>query len=146
VMLIPGMVYTLVYALIVGLMYDLTAALYALILIPMILLWALPLVLLFSVLGLFARDFAQALPFALMLLMYSTPILYFPEMLPDTVQSVLWLNPFADLMHIVHAFAQAETYPFNTVSLVRVIGEWLLMLGPCWLVFKRSLPHIREVL
>jgi lipopolysaccharide transport system permease protein len=146
VMLVPGMVYTLVYALIVGLMYDLTAALYALLLIPMILLWALPLVLLFSVLGLFARDFAHALPFALMLLMYATPILYFPQMLPETVQALLWLNPFADLMSIVHALAQAETYSFNTASLVRLTVEWLLLLGPCWLVFRRSLPHIREVL
>jgi lipopolysaccharide transport system permease protein len=146
VMLIPGMVYTLVYALIIGLMYDVTAALYALMLIPLILLWALPLVLLFSVLGLFARDFAQALPFALMLLMYATPILYFPDMLPETVQGLLWLNPFADLMNIVHALAQAETFPFNTAALVRVTVEWLLLLGPCWLVFRRSLPHIREVL
>lgn len=146
VMLIPGLVYTLIYVLMLVLMFDLATALHAFVIIPLLLLWILPLVLLFSVLGLFVRDFAQALPFALMLIMYCTPILYFPDMLPESVRNVLWLNPFADIMGLMHALIQGEAFAFSPQAVLRLIVEWLLLLGPCWLVFRRSLVHIREVL
>lgn len=144
IMIIPGVVYTIVYFLTCLLLFGPVVALQSLPVIPLLLLWLLPFVLLTSVLGLFLRDFAQAVPFVLMLIMYSTPILYFPDMMPDTVQSWLWLNPFADLMAAIHAMV--NTGPLNVDGIGRLLGLWLLLLGPAWLIFRRSLPHIREVL
>lgn len=144
IMLLPGLVYTLVYVLLCGVMFGPLAALRALPVIPLMLVWLLPFTLISGVLGLFIRDFAQALPFVLMLAMYTTPILYFPDMLPGWIQSLLWLNPFASLMAMIHALVQGMpiTWPFVVAPLLL----WGLALGPAWLLFRRSLPHIREVL
>jgi lipopolysaccharide transport system permease protein len=120
------------------------AALQALLVVPLLLLWLLPLTLLFSVVGVFARDFTQALPFVLTLIMYSTPILYFPDFLPATLQEWLWLNPFADLVALIHAVV--DTTRVNWHGVARLFGLWLLLLAPCWAVFRRSVPHVREVL
>jgi lipopolysaccharide transport system permease protein len=144
VMLIPGIVYTVVYALVCLLLAGPAAALTALLVMPLLLLWLLPLVLLVSVFGAFIRDFAQALPFVLMLVMYCTPILYFPDMLPDWFHNGLWLNPFADLVAVFHAAIEGR--PLAWPQPVRLLGLWLLLLGPAWLLFRRALPHVREVL
>ena len=142
--LIPALVFTVVYTFTVLLVFDVVTALKAVLVIPLMLVWLVPFILLSSVLGLFIRDFAQALPFVLMLVMYSTPILYFPDMLPDQVARYLWLNPFADLMVTIHALLENRAVP--VAALGRLLGLWLLMLAPAWMLFRRSEPHIREVL
>lgn len=144
ILVIPALVHVLVFSAVVLAFHGPLAALQSLIVVPLLLLWLLPLLLLFSVLGLFLRDFAQALPFVLMLLMYSTPILYFPDMLPEGMQQWLWLNPFADLVAVIHAVVDATTVEWQPVA--RLFGLWLVLLAPCWAIFRRSLPHVREVL
>jgi lipopolysaccharide transport system permease protein len=144
IMVVPGIVFTIIYGLLCLSMFGLVAALKSLIVIPLLLFWLLPFVLLFSILGLFIRDFAQALPFVLTLLMYSTPILYFPEMLPPLYQDWLWLNPLADVMAVTHGLVQGTAITPFTV--VRLLVLWLVLLVPSWLIFRRSMPHIREVL
>jgi len=144
IMVIPGIVHVVILFGLALAFHGLQAALQSLVVIPLLLLWLLPLTLLFSVLGLFLRDFAQALPFVLLLLMYATPILYFPSMLPEGAQPWLWLNPFSDLVAAIHATVDATTLDWR--GLARLLGLWLLLLGPCWAVFRRSVPHVREVL
>lgn len=144
IMVVPGLVYAIVYFLVSLLLHGPLAALQSLIVVPLLLLWLLPLTLLFAVLGLFVRDFAQALPFLLMLAMYSTPILYFPDMLPDQVEAWLWLNPFADLMAVIHGLVESINVDWQSPA--RLLLIWLVLLSPAWLVFQRSLPHVREVL
>jgi lipopolysaccharide transport system permease protein len=97
-----------------------------------------------AVVGLFVRDFGQALPFLLTLLMYLTPILYFPDMLPVGMRHYLWLNPMVDWMAVIHAWLTAMPVPFE--SLWRLFGLWLLLLAPSWLLFRRTLLHARELL
>src|SRR5690606_10032044 len=120
------------------------SALVSLLVIPLLLLWLLPLIYLFSVLGVFMRDFAQALPILLMFMMYATPILYFPDMVPDALAPILWLNPFADLMQCIHALVELRPLPFDAAGRLWLL--WLLLLGPAWVLYRRSLPHVREVL
>jgi len=96
------------------------------------------------VLGLFIKDFAQVVPFLVMITMFLTPILYFPGMLPDGMQQFIWLNPFSDLLAVVHGIVQGRE--FSQVNVLRPFVVWLVLLGPAWLVFRRSIPHIREVL
>jgi lipopolysaccharide transport system permease protein len=144
VLLIPALVYTPVLALTTGWLLGPVAGLQALLVIPLLLVWALPLLLLCAVTGLFVRDFGQALPFLLTLLMYITPILYFPDMLPATVQQWLWLNPMADWMAVIHAALTEQSVPLPSVW--RLLGLWLLLLAPSWLWFRRTLLHVRELL
>lgn len=144
IMVIPGLVYVVIYGLLCLFLFGLVAAFKSLLVIPLLLIWLLPLVLLFSIFGLFIRDFAQALPFFLTLLMYSTPILYFPEMLPAWCQEWLWLNPLADVMAVVHGLVQGTVVTPATV--IRLLVLWVILLVPAWLIFRRSMPHIREVL
>jgi lipopolysaccharide transport system permease protein len=144
IMVVPGVVFTIVYALLCLLMFGLVAALKSLLVIPLLLLWLLPFVLLFSILGLFIRDFAQALPFVLTLIMYCTPILYFPEMLPAWYQDWIWLNPLADVMAVAHGLVQGTE--LTAFAVVRLLVLWIVLLVPSWLIFRRSMPHIREVL
>ncbi len=144
IMVVPGLVYTIIYGALCLAMFGAAAALKSLLVMPLLLLWLLPAVLLFSILGLFIRDFAQALPFVLMLLMYSTPILFFPEMLPDWYQEWLWLNPLADVMAVIHGLVQGTAV--TTGNVVRLVVLWIVLLVPSWLIFRRSMPHIREVL
>jgi lipopolysaccharide transport system permease protein len=141
---IPGLVYAVVFCGVAFIFQGPIAALQSLVVVPLVLLWIFPLVLLFSVLGLFVRDFAQALPFVLMLLMYCTPILYVPDMLPEGMQQALWLNPFADLVSVIHAVVDSTVIDWHKVG--RLVALWFLLLAPCWAVFRRSVPHVREVL
>jgi len=65
-------------------------------------------------------------------------------MLPEGMQAFVWLNPFSDLMAIVHGLVQGRE--FSWINVIRPWCIWLLLMGPAWLVFRRSIPHIREVL
>lgn len=143
-MVIPGIVYTMALVITVGWMLGAVAALKALLVIPLLMIWLIPLLLLMAVTGLFTRDLGQALPFVLTLIMYATPILYFPEMLPAAGRELLWLNPFADLMALIHAWLEGTPLPRN--GILRLLGLWLLLLPPCWLWFRRTLLHARELL
>jgi lipopolysaccharide transport system permease protein len=144
VMVIPALVYTPVLALTVWWIVGGIAAIKSLVVIPLLLVWTLPLLLLCAVIGLFVRDFGQALPFVLMLVMYVTPILYFPDMLPASVKSWLWLNPMSDWMAVIHTWITGEDVP--TDSLWRLLAIWLVLLAPAWLWFRRTLLHVRELL
>ena len=141
---VPGVVYTLVFCVVAFLYHGPVAALQSLVVMPLVLLLVFPLMLLFSVLGLFVRDFAQALPFVLTLVMYCTPILYNPSMLPEGMQQFMWLNPFADLVAVIHAVVDDSLVDWHKVG--RLAAIWLVLLAPCWAVFRRSVPHVREVL
>ncbi len=144
VVVIPGIVYSTVLVLTTGWMLGVVAALKAVLVIPLLLLWALPLLLLCAVIGLFVRDFGQALPFVLTLLMYVTPILYFPDMLPPQVRDWMWLNPLADWMTVIHGLLTGTAFPMNSVW--RLAALWLVLLVPGWLLYRRTLLHVRELL
>lgn len=144
ILVIPAVVYTPVLALAAWWLVGGIAAAKALLIIPLILVWALPILLLCAVTGLFVRDFGQALPFMLMLLSFLTPIFYMPDMLPAAVSKWMWLNPMADWMAVIHAWITGAALPMD--SLWRLLGLWLLLLAPAWLWFRRTLLHVRELL
>ncbi len=144
VMTIPCLVYGSAYFVLNLVIGGIDKALLSLFVLPMFMLWLIPLCLLFPVLGLFIKDFGQAIPFLLMITLFLTPILYFPSMLPQGISRIIWINPFSDLMAVVHGVLQDSEY--NWLNVARPMIIWLLLLGPCWLVYKRSIPHVREVL
>ena len=144
VMTIPCLVYGSAYFVLNIFLGGIDKALLSLLVLPLYMLWLIPLCLLFPVLGLFLNDFVKAIPFLLMITMFLTPILYFPSMLPDGLTQVIWINPFSDLMAVVHGVLQDSEYSW--LNVIRPLTIWLLLLGPAWLIYRRSIPHIREVL
>jgi hypothetical protein len=54
------------------------------------------------------------------------------------------VNPFADLVAVIHA--TVDTTALEWPRAARLAGLWFLLLAPCWAVFRRSVPHVREVL
>ena len=144
VMTIPGLVYGTVYFFLNLFLGGVTSAMASLLVLPMLMLFLLPVCMLLPVLGLFIKDFAQVVPFLVMITMFMTPILYFPNQLPDGIRAFIWINPFSDLMAVIHGLVQGRD--FSWINLARPFLVWLLLLGPAWLIFRRSIPHIREVL
>lgn len=137
--LLQGAVYLIVCVLLLGIAV-LPAAVAVL---GMLFLLLLPVTYLLAVLGHFLRDLRQLVPFVLTMGLYVTPILYTPDMLPVPLQPWLVLNPAADVIALIHGLLQ--DLPVHAGNWLRPLALWLLLLGPAWLLFSRSKPHIREV-
>jgi lipopolysaccharide transport system permease protein len=106
--------------------------------------WLVPICYLLAIIGLFLKDVGQFFPFLITVTLYLTPILYMPSQMPELMQWVLVINPIADLMALIHAGIQDLSWTWGNVW--RPVGLWLLLLGPCWVLFRRAEPHIREML
>lgn len=142
--IIAGMVYGIVFVMMALALQGPLGALGAIVAVALLLLWLLPVCYLFAVVGLFSKDVGQLIPFLLTLFMYVTPILYQPSALPAELQPFLVLNPFADVMALIHAAIQGM--PWTMGNAIRPLVLWLILLGPCWWLFRRAEPHIREAL
>lgn len=106
--------------------------------------WLIPFCYLLGILGIFLKDIAQFFPFLISFIMYLTPIMYQPEMLPPSMKWILDFNPFSDLIILIHAGLQGLHW--NSSNVIKPLIIWLFLLGPAWALFRRSEPHIREML
>lgn len=139
-----GLVYGAVFLIVVTVFGTVRSALLAPLVIVGLLIWLLPVAYLLSVLGLFVRDIRLATPFVLTMLMFLTPILYSPSMLPDSASWLLIVNPLADLLAIVH-FVVFDT-PLTVGNVIRPTIVWVVLVVPVWVLFCRACPHVREAL
>jgi lipopolysaccharide transport system permease protein len=106
--------------------------------------WLIPFCYLLGIVGIFLKDIAQFFPFLISFIMYLTPIMYQPEMLPQSMKWILDFNPFSDLMILIHAGLQGLQW--DSLNIIKPLIIWLFLLGPAWALFRRSEPHIREML
>jgi lipopolysaccharide transport system permease protein len=106
--------------------------------------WLIPFAYALSVLGLFVREVRQLFPFLMTMLMYVTPILYAPEALPASIRWALTLNPLADVMALIQGWIHG--FPIEPGNWQRPLALWLILLTPAWILFRRTEPHMREVL
>jgi homopolymeric O-antigen transport system permease protein len=67
-----------------------------------------------------------------------------PEMLPGFLRSAMIFNPFADLISLMHG--ALEGLPVTAGNWARPLALWLMLLAPAWIIFRRTEPHMREVL
>lgn len=146
-----GLIFMLVNAVVAGLVAGWAAMPIAVLNTLMLLIWLLPLCYVLAVVGLFVRDLGQFFPFFISLFMYLTPILYLPQMLPESLSWFLAVNPFADLMATIHFRIQdmpwtLEHMAWTPENLWRPFLLWLVLLGPAWALFRRAEPHVREML
>lgn len=103
-----------------------------------------PLSYLLAVLGLFVREARQVIPFVLTLLMYLTPVMYMPELMPPALRAWLVLNPLADVMAVLHALVQ--DMPMEAGSAWRLMGLTSVSWPLAWALFRRTESHMREAL
>jgi lipopolysaccharide transport system permease protein len=138
------MTYALIWPLVTVILLGWQAGLWALLFVLMIAVWLVPVSYLVSLLGLFVRDARHVVPFMLTMVMFLTPILYVPDQLPERIRVFLILNPFADLMALIHFALQGM--PVTPGNLLRPLALWLVLVAPAWTLFQRAEPHMREEL
>ncbi len=143
-LIMAALIYGTVFAITVAVLEGPAQALSAVGIIAVLVVWLLPFCYFLVVIGLFVKDVAQVFPFVLTMLLYLTPILYMPEMLPEQLRAFLVFNPFADVMALIHAALQG--LPFTAGQLLRPLLLWALLLAPAWMLFRRTEPHMREAL
>lgn len=136
--------YGIVLVVVSGLLNGPLASLKAFVALLFLSIWLIPFGYLIAVLGLFIRELRQVVPFALTLLMYLTPIMYMPDLLPKAMQPWMVLNPVADVMALIHALVQGMDWTLG--NLLRPLVLWIILLPVSWLLFKRTEPHMREAL
>jgi lipopolysaccharide transport system permease protein len=142
--LFTGLTFALIWPVVAGMVLGWSGAFAAVWLSILLLVWLLPLSYLMAMLGLFVADSRHAVPFLLTMTFFLTPIIYLPEQLPEGLRVLLILNPFADLMAIGHHVLQGM--PLTLGNVARPVIIWVLLLGPAWVFFLRSEPHMREEL
>ena len=143
-LILAALIYGTVFALTVTVLEGPAQALASVGIIAVLVVWLLPFCYLLAVIGLFVKDVAQVFPFVLTMVLYLTPILYMPEMLPEELRAFLAFNPFADVMALIHAALQGQ--PFSAGQWLRPLLLWALLLAPAWVLFRRTEPHMREAL
>ena len=143
-LIMAALIYGTVFAITVAVLEGPAQALSAVGIIAVLVVWLLPFCYFLAVIGLFVKDVAQVFPFVLTMLLYLTPILYMPEMLPAELRTFLAFNPFADVMALIHAVLQGM--PLTTGNWLRPLLLWALLLAPAWVLFRRTEPHMREAL
>ena len=110
----------------------------------LLMIWLLPFCYLLAVMGLFFKESRQVVPFLLTLLMYGTPILYTPEVLPPVLISWMRLNPLAHLVAIIEHLVNG--LPLDLEAVVLPWGLWLLLLPLASRLYSRAEPLMREEL
>lgn len=143
-MVLGLLIYLPVYVWVAIYFQDALAGLKAVLIMLMLFVWVIPFAYLLSVLGLFVREVRQVFPFVLTMIMYVTPILYSPDALPESVRWALAFNPIADLMTLIQGWING--LPVEPGNWVRPLVLWLALATPAWVLFRRSEPHMREVL
>ena len=137
-------IYSTIYISVVFLLEGIDKVFPAIMVMLSLLIILLPITMILSILGVFFKDIAQALPFVITMTMYLTPILYLPN-IPENMQIFLIFNPIADFLALVHLFLQ-NIEPPQQGMFFRLFIEWLIILAPAWVLFSRSEKHIRDVI
>jgi lipopolysaccharide transport system permease protein len=139
------LLYLIIFVITVIFISGINAIGWAILTIILIMFWLIPFCYLLSIIGLFLKDIAQFFPFLITLVMYLTPIMYMPNLLPESMNWVLIFNPIADMMALIHA-AFLPNLTWEWINVWRPLGIWLILLGPAWVLFRRAEPHVREML
>ena len=86
---------------------------------------------LFAALTVNYRDIRYALPFAIQVWLFASPVVYPTSMVPEHYQWVILLNPLAGIIEITRAVIAGRSFPWEafvissiTSVLVLVVGLW----------------------
>lgn len=141
---LSAIIYLPIYCFVAAFFQGGLAGLKALVIIAGLFIWVYPFAYFLAVIGLFVREVRQIFPFMLTMLLYVTPVMYAPEMLPDSVRWMLAFNPFADIVALLQGWL--HDFPVEPGNVLRPLLLWVCSAAPAWLLFKRTEPHMREML
>lgn len=98
-----------------------------------------------AALRVFLRDIEQLLPTLLMFWFFLTPILYAPEMLPDSLQNVWMFNPLAGLVNDLRAaLLTGQAVPGAATLWMIPVALVVLLAGRAF--FRRLSPYFEDFL
>lgn len=144
-------VHTLGYAVVLllllclGMELHLNGLLMASLMMPALMVLACGLALMLSALQVFVRDVEQVLSQALMVIFYTTPILYPMSLVPDTLATIMGLNPLAHLTEpIRNNWLGLAPFAWLDVAMAWVLALLCLAVGR-W-VFLRLSPYFEDIL
>ncbi|NBY21326.1 MAG: ABC transporter permease [Gammaproteobacteria bacterium] len=106
--------------------------------------WTMPFAYLLAVMGLFVREVRQVFPFFLTMVLYVTPILYAPDMLPASVRWAMAFNPMADVIALIQGWL--HDFPIERGNWLRPLIIWIILVTPAFILFRRTEPQMREML
>jgi len=100
---------------------------------------------LLSALGVFLRDLQQSVGIIVILMMYTSPLFFPPEMMPEKFRLLLALNPLTLLMNEARAVMIWGDVPdmaaLSRYTVIAVVFAWL-----CFMVFQKTRKGFADVL
>lgn len=98
-----------------------------------------------ATLRVFFKDLQQLLPTLMMLWFFMTPILYAPELLPDTLELLVYANPLAGLMTDLRAaLLDGQVVPGATTLWMLLVSAAAYAVGLAF--FRRMAPYFEDFL
>lgn len=82
------------------------------------------------------RDFGSFIPYVMRLALYVTPVLYAPEILPDTVRRFLYVNPLSAHFVLLHQILEGRPTDSITWGVAAAWSVIFVIVGAT--VFKRA--------
>jgi len=143
-LLLSGIIYGPILVMTCLFMMGWMAALSALLLMALLVIFLMPISYILSLVGLYFKEVRQALPFLLTILLYVTPILYMPESLPTSAKWITSYNILADVIALFEGWING--LPIEAMNYIRPGSFWFISLFLAVFIFKRSEPHLREEL
>lgn len=117
----------------------------ALLVLAVLLLLANALGLVAATLRVFFRDLQQLLPTMMMLWFFLTPILYAPELLPESLKVMVYANPLAGLMSDLRAaMLEGQAIPGTTTLVMLAVAAVVYAAGLAF--FRRMAPYFEDFL
>lgn len=98
-----------------------------------------------GVLNVFSRDVAQVMMVILNLWFWLTPIVYTPEVLPESLRHFLRYNPMTPVVQFYQDVLLYQVWP-NVTSLLPVLSASLVLTILSMVAFRRASPEIVDVL
>ena len=94
------------------------------------LLFLMGIVLVISALTVYFRDLAHILDIVVMGWFYATPIVYPPDMVPQNLQFLLYLNPMSGIIKCYRQILYYKCWPdFSSMVLALIVGAVMLLVG-----------------
>lgn len=117
----------------------------ALLVLAVLLLLANALGLVAATLRVFFKDIQQVLPTLMMLWFFLTPILYAPELLPESLRALVFANPLAGLMtELRSALLHGQVLPGATTLAMLAVSAVVYAAGLVF--FRRMAPYFEDFL
>lgn len=93
----------------------------------------------------FFKDIKVAIPIILQLWFWTTPIIYFKEMVPKSFQIIFTINPFFYFIESYHTIFLYQKVPESAHIAILLLSSFLLLVIAMYL-YKKMMPTIKDII